>query len=61
MCLFGVVVITVSDEMSAILVELFMKYVIMKFGICPLIIVDDGRLFKELFNSLKLYMLKPIY
>lgn len=46
MCLFDVVVITVSDEMSAILVELFMKYVIMKFGICPLIIVDDGRLFK---------------
>ena len=38
--------IPVSNESSTTLVECFLKKCVMKFGLCHLVILDDGTLFK---------------
>ena len=43
-----VVVVPVPDESSAILASYFMQHVLMKFGLCHLVVFDDGTPFKEL-------------
>ena len=57
MCQF-VVVVPVPDESSATLAEYFMQHVLMKFGLCYLVVLDDGSPFKGAFiamcNSLNL-------
>ena len=42
-----VVVVPVPDESSAILASYFMQHVLMKFGLCHLVVLDDGTPFKE--------------
>ena len=42
-----VVVVPVPDESSAILASSFMQHVLMKFGLCHLVVLDDGTPFKE--------------
>ena len=44
-----VVVVPVPDETSATLVDRFVQHVLMKFGMCYLIVLDDGTLFKGAF------------
>ena len=41
-----VVVVPVLDENSATLARYFMQYVLMKFGLCRLVVLDDGTPFK---------------
>ena len=41
-----VIVVPVPDEIASTLVENFMQHVFLKFGICHLIILDDGSPFK---------------
>ena len=40
-----VVVVPVLDESSATLASHFMQYVLMKFGLCHLVTLDDGTPF----------------
>ena len=47
-----VVVVPVPDETSVTLVEYFMQYVLLKFGICHPLILDDGSPFKDVFTSM---------
>ena len=47
-----VVVVPVPDESSATLASFFMQYVIMKFGICHLVVLDDGSPFKGSFIAM---------
>ena len=42
-----VVVIPIPDESSAALTSYFMQYILMKFGLCQLVILDDDSPFKE--------------
>ena len=42
-----VVVIPVPDESSITLASYFMQHVLMKFGLCHLIVLDDSTPFKE--------------
>ena len=41
-----VVVVPVPDESSATLTSYFMQDILMKFGLCHLIVLDDGTPFK---------------
>ena len=47
-----VVVVPVPDETSATLVDYFVQHVLMKFGMCYLIVLDDGTPFKEVFVAM---------
>ena len=47
-----VVVVPVPDETSATLAEYFMQHVLLKFGICHLLILDDGSPFKGVFTAM---------
>ena len=53
-----VVVVPVPDESSATLADYFFQHVLMKFGLCHLVVLDDGNPFKGAFvamcESLKL-------
>ena len=41
-----VVVVIVTNESSATLAENFFQHALMKFGVCHLVVIDDGTLFK---------------
>ena len=41
-----VVVVPVPDETSATLASYFMQHVLLKFGMCHLVVIDDGTPFK---------------
>lgn len=41
-----VVVVPVPDESSATLAGYFMQHILMKFGLCHLVVLDDGTPFK---------------
>ena len=41
-----VIVVPVPNETVATLTEHIMQHVLLKFGICHLVILDDGSLFK---------------
>ena len=43
---YFVVVVLVTNESSATLAENFFQHVLMKFGLCHLVIIDDGTPFK---------------
>ena len=43
-----VVVVPVPDENSTILASYFMQYILMKFGLCHLVVLNDGTVLKEL-------------
>ena len=45
-----VVVIPVPNESSATLASFFMHHVLMKFGICHLVVLDDESPFKKIFH-----------
>ena len=47
-----VVVVPVLDESSATLASHFMQHVLMKFGLCHLVMLDDGTLLKEDFIAM---------
>ena len=47
-----VVVISVPNESSATLASFFMHHVLMKFGLCHLVVLDDGSPFKEAFIAM---------
>ena len=47
-----VVVVPVPDESSATLVDHFFQHVLMKFGLCHLVVLDDGNLFKVAFVAM---------
>ena len=47
-----VVVVPVPDETSATLASHFMQYVLLKFGICRLVVIDDGAPFKRAFVAM---------
>ena len=47
-----VVVIPILDEPSATLVSYSMEHVSMKFGLCHLVILDDGTLFNRDFIAI---------
>ena len=44
--------VSVSDESSSILAEYFSQHFLMKFGVCHLVILDDGGPFKGIFISI---------
>ena len=44
-----VVVVPVINESSSTLADNFFKHVLMKFGLCHLIVIDDGTSFKGAF------------
>ena len=43
------VVITIPDETSIILARNFIQHILIKFGLCHTIALDDGTLFKGYF------------
>ena len=43
-----VVVVPVPNETSATLVSFFMQHVLMKFGLCHLVVLNDGSFLKKL-------------
>ena len=43
-----VVVVTVLDKTSATLASHFMQHVLLKFGMCHLVVIDDGIPLREL-------------
>ena len=43
-----VVVVPVPNENSATLASSFMQHVLMKFGLCHLVVLDDGSLLKNI-------------
>ena len=45
-----VVVVPVPNEVASTLAESFMQHVLLKFGICHLVILDDGSPFKGVFR-----------
>ena len=47
-----VVVLPVPDESSVTLASYFMQYILMKFGLCHLVVIDDGTPFKEAFIAM---------
>ena len=47
-----VIVVPVSDEVASTLAEHFMYHVLIKFGICHLVILDDGSPFKGVFSTM---------
>ena len=47
-----VVVVPVSNESSATLASYFMQYVLIKFGLCHLVVLDDGTSFKRYFIAM---------
>ena len=47
-----VVVVPVTNESSAILAENFFQHVLMKFGLCHLVVIDDGTPFKGAFVAM---------
>ena len=51
MCHF-VVVVPVPDETSVTLADYFVQHVLMKFGMCYLIVLDDGTSFKGEFVAM---------
>jgi len=55
-----VVVVHVPDESSATLADHFFQHVLMKFGLCYLVVLDDGNLFKGVFVAM-CKSLKPNY
>ena len=48
-----VVVVPVPDESSATLASYFMHHVLMKFGLCHLVVLDDGSHFKGTFIAMR--------
>ena len=46
------VVITIPDETSIILARNFIQHILIKFGLCHLIALDDGTLFKGYFITM---------
>ena len=44
-----IVVVSVPDKSSATLASYFMPYVLMKFGLCHLVVLDDYNPFKGTF------------
>ena len=51
MCQF-VVVVPVPGETSATLASYFMQHALLKFGLCHLVVLDDGNHFNETFISM---------
>ena len=53
-----VVVVPVPDESSDILADHFFHFMLMKFGLCHLVVLDDGNTFKgdfvAMYKALKL-------
>ena len=47
-----VVFVPVSDESSATLASYFTQHVLLKFGICPLVVLDYGSPFKRAFIAM---------
>ena len=47
-----VVVVPVTNESSAILAENFFQHVLMKFGLCHLVVINDGTPFKNAFVAM---------
>ena len=47
-----VVVVPVPNEVASTLAEHFMQHVLLKFGICHLVILDDGSPFKGVFSAM---------
>ena len=47
-----VVVAPTSDEFSATLVFYFMQHVLLKFGMCYLVLLDDGAILKSVFIAI---------
>ena len=47
-----VVVVPVLNESSATLETFFMQHVLMKFGLCHLVVLDDGSPFKGAFIAM---------
>ena len=47
-----VIIVPVPDEVASTLAEHFMQHVLLKFGICHLVILDDGILFKGVFSAM---------
>jgi len=47
-----VVVVPVPNESSATLASFFMQHVLMKFGLCQLVVLDDGISFKGAFIAM---------
>ena len=46
------IVVPVPDEVASTLVEYFMQHVLLKFGICNLVILDDSSPFKGVFSAM---------
>ena len=47
-----VVVVPVSDESSATLASYFIQHVLLKFGLCHLVVLDDGTAIKRAFIAI---------
>ena len=47
-----VVLVLVTNESSATLTEYFFEHVLMKFGLCHLVVINDGTLFKGSFVAM---------
>ena len=47
-----VVVFSVTDENTVTLVSHFMQHVLMKFGICHLVVLDDGTSLQRAFMAI---------
>ena len=47
-----VVIVPVPDETSATLTSHFMQHVLLKFGMCHLVVIDDGTPFKGAFVAM---------
>ena len=47
-----VVVVPVPDETSATLASYFMQHVLLKFGMCHLVVIDDNTPFKKTFVAM---------
>ena len=47
-----VVVVPISNECIATLASYFMQHVSMKFGLCQLVVLDDGNPFKGFFITM---------
>ena len=47
-----VVVVPVPNEVASTLAEHFMQHFLLEFGICHLVILDDGSPFKGVFSAM---------
>ena len=45
-------IVPVPNETSTTLANNFMQYVLLKFGICHLIVLYDSSLFKDIFSAM---------